>query len=132
MTFFDYRASYKTCALCLEPHWMPSSVTKDAKTVSNDFSQIQKHFFFVRSFATFHRVISKILQLGGNNIYIFYSKNYFDTSFFPSAIPSETMILENLNGSSAIRTEYTGHKTKGKRMLHVILTFCELQLSSGL
>lgn len=26
---------------------------------------------------------------------------------------SETMILENLNGSSAIRTEYTGHKTKG-------------------
>lgn len=27
---------------------------------------------------------------------------------------SETMILENLNGSSAIRTEYTGHKTKGK------------------
>lgn len=110
---------------------MPSSVTKDAKTVSNDFSRIQKQFF-VRSFATFHRVISKILQIGGNNIYIFYTKNYSDDSFFPSAIPSETMILENLNGSSAIRTEYTGHKTKGKHMLHVILTFCELQLSSGL
>lgn len=31
-----------------------------------------------------------------------------------SALMSETMILENLNGSSAIRTEYTGHKTKGK------------------
>lgn len=32
---------------------------------------------------------------------------------FVSAVTSETMILENLNGSSAIRTEYTGHKTKG-------------------
>lgn len=42
------------------------------------------------------------------------------------------MILENLNGSSAIRTEYTGHKTKGKHRLRVILTFCKLQLSSGL
>lgn len=31
-----------------------------------------------------------------------------------SAMTSETMILENLNGSSAIRTEFTGHKTKGK------------------
>lgn len=52
---------------------MPSSVTKDAKTVSNDFSRIQKQFF-VRLFATFHRAISKILQLGGNNIYIFIAK----------------------------------------------------------
>lgn len=33
-----------------------------------------------------------------------------------SAVTSETMILENLNGSSAIRTEYTGHKTKGKHV----------------
>lgn len=31
-----------------------------------------------------------------------------------SAMTGDTMILENLNGSSAIRTEYTGHKTKGK------------------
>lgn len=38
---------------------------------------------------------------------------------------SDTMILENLNGSSAIRTEYTGHKTKGKHCstrLHVDFT----------
>lgn len=32
------RASSKMCALCLEPPWMPSSVTKDAKTVSNGSS----------------------------------------------------------------------------------------------
>lgn len=31
-----------------------------------------------------------------------------------TAMTTDTMILENLNGSSAIRTEYTGHKTKGK------------------
>lgn len=42
------------------------------------------------------------------------------------------MILENLNGSSAIRTEYTGHKTKGKHILRESLVFCELQLSFGL
>lgn len=30
-----------------------------------------------------------------------------------AAVTSDTMILENLNGSSAIRTTYTGHKTKG-------------------
>lgn len=44
VSFFDYRASYKTCASCLEPPWMPSSVTKDAKTVSKDFTQIPKRF----------------------------------------------------------------------------------------
>ena len=34
------------------------------------------------------------------------------------AMPSDNMMLENLNGSSAIRTEYTGHKTKGKHSRH--------------
>lgn len=32
------RGSYKTCGLCLEQHWMPSSVTKGAKTVSTETS----------------------------------------------------------------------------------------------
>lgn len=41
------------------------------------------------------------------------SISYLWGSYSSSAL-SETMILENLNGSSAIRTEYTGHKTKGK------------------
>ncbi|XP_059898418.1 thrombospondin-1 [Gadus macrocephalus] len=34
-----------------------------------------------------------------------------------NSLPTDTMILENLNGSSAIRTEYTGHKTKDLQML---------------
>lgn len=40
-------------------------------------------------------------------------------TFCLSAASSDTMIVTNLNGSSAIRTEYTGHKTKGKH--YVIL-----------
>jgi len=35
-------------------------------------------------------------------------------TYLLSAMTTDSMILENLNGSSAIRTEYTGHKTKGK------------------
>uniref|UniRef100_A0A3B5KP37 Thrombospondin 1b n=1 Tax=Xiphophorus couchianus TaxID=32473 RepID=A0A3B5KP37_9TELE len=34
-----------------------------------------------------------------------------------SAASSDTMIVTNLNGSSAIRTEYTGHKTKDLQMV---------------
>lgn len=40
---------------------------------------------------------------------------------FLTVVASDTMILNNLNGSSAIRTEYTGHKTKG--------THCHLEFS---
>lgn len=36
---------------------------------------------------------------------------------------TDTMIVENLNGSSAIRTEYTGHKTKGKHCC-ILLCLC--------
>lgn len=35
LSFDTCRGSYKTCGLCLEQHWMPSSATKDAKAVSN-------------------------------------------------------------------------------------------------
>eukprot|EP00064_Thunnus_orientalis_P001305 superscaffoldBa00000088_g1307 len=34
-----------------------------------------------------------------------------------SSMTTDTMILENLNGSSAIRTEYTGHKSKDLQMV---------------
>lgn len=49
---------------------------------------------------------------------------------FVSAVTSETMILENLNGSSAIRTEYTGHKTKG--ITSYMTVWCFMNCSSAL